>query len=113
MPHEISLQKIQRHNKLWMDDGNVVLVVEDIGFRVHRGVLAGHSEVFRDMFSLPQPSEAYQERLDGCTVVRIPHENADAVAFVLNVIYHDEGVTKYVFGFIVAGIELHIDTLFS
>ncbi|KAF9071185.1 hypothetical protein BDP27DRAFT_1291582 [Rhodocollybia butyracea] len=51
----------------WFEDGNIILVPQEdpessesasearLGFRVHRGVLARHSEVFQDMFELPQP----------------------------------------------------------
>lgn len=48
-------ETLVRHPTLWLDDGNVVLVVENTGFRVHRGILSKHSDVFRDMFSVPQP----------------------------------------------------------
>lgn len=99
MQPDVPWQDVQRHGKLWVDDGNVVLVAEDMGFRVHRGVLAGHSEVFRDMFSVPQPDTATQQLIDGCTVVRIPDEAPEPLAFVLNVIYFDDESAKYVLSF--------------
>jgi BTB/POZ domain len=50
-----------RRGDLWFDDGNIVLVPESesdesqIAFKVHRGVLSRHSEVFQSMFDIPQP----------------------------------------------------------
>ncbi|KAI0783929.1 hypothetical protein BC629DRAFT_1518200 [Irpex lacteus] len=44
-------QNLVRHQHLWFEDGNVVLVAETTGFRVYRGLLARHSEIFHDMFS--------------------------------------------------------------
>ena len=38
----------------WFADGNVVLLARDVAFKVHRGPLVRHSDIFRDMFSLPQ-----------------------------------------------------------
>ncbi|KAF7792600.1 hypothetical protein EIP86_003696 [Pleurotus ostreatoroseus] len=62
----------------WFEDGNFVLVtipqdIEEasIAFKVHRGVLARHSEVFRSMFEVPQ-SVTGDEILDGCPVVAMP-----------------------------------------
>lgn len=46
----------RRDEKLWHEDGNIVLVARNVEFRVYRGVLSKHSSVFADMFSLPQPS---------------------------------------------------------
>ncbi|EIW56923.1 uncharacterized protein TRAVEDRAFT_128165 [Trametes versicolor FP-101664 SS1] len=41
--------------EFWYSDGNIILVARDVEFRVYKGLLADHSSVFRDMFSLPQP----------------------------------------------------------
>ncbi|KAJ8080431.1 hypothetical protein PM082_017264 [Marasmius tenuissimus] len=46
----------------WFEDGNIILVAHHnsqtspTAFRVHRGVLARHSEIFQGMFEIPQPS---------------------------------------------------------
>ena len=61
----------------WFDDGNIILLTEDAGadttivFKVHRGVLARHSEVFQSMFELPSPAATDIEIADGCQVVRM------------------------------------------
>src|SRR5262245_58972372 len=40
-----------------VDDGNVIIQTQEpiVAFKVHRSVLARHSEVFRSMFEIPQP----------------------------------------------------------
>ncbi|RPD72815.1 hypothetical protein L226DRAFT_546843 [Lentinus tigrinus ALCF2SS1-7] len=48
----------QRDKEFWYEDGNIILVARDFEFRVFKGILADHSPVFKDMFSLPQPSES-------------------------------------------------------
>ncbi|GLB38307.1 putative BTB/POZ domain containing protein [Lyophyllum shimeji] len=56
----------------WFDDGNILLVTQEspTAFRVHRGVLGRHSEVFEGMFSIPQPSSNSNiETFEGCQVV--------------------------------------------
>ncbi|KAF8073682.1 hypothetical protein FPV67DRAFT_760650 [Lyophyllum atratum] len=59
----------------WFEDGNILLVTDEplpTTFRVHRGVLGRHSEVFEGMFSIPQPSSTSNpETFDGCQVVRM------------------------------------------
>ena len=49
-----------KDEEFWFDDGGTVtLVASGFAFRVYKGILATHSPVFADMFSLPQPpSEA-------------------------------------------------------
>ncbi|KAF9237818.1 hypothetical protein BU15DRAFT_75612 [Melanogaster broomeanus] len=71
----------------WFDDGNVVLAVEGKYFRVHRGVLALYSEIFKDMFSCPQPQERKdQEMIEGCPVVTL-HDKIQAVQIILRACY--------------------------
>ncbi|TFY67856.1 hypothetical protein EVJ58_g1366 [Rhodofomes roseus] len=56
----------------WFDDGNIVLLADasNVAFKVHRGMLARHSEIFQSMFELPPP-QADVERVDGCQLVRM------------------------------------------
>ncbi|KAH8101867.1 hypothetical protein BXZ70DRAFT_1017995 [Cristinia sonorae] len=50
---------------IWFEDGNVVLVAQDgTGFRVHQSILAANSDIFRDMFTIPQPED--REMVEGC-----------------------------------------------
>lgn len=75
----------------WFEDGNIILVAEAesvnepeeghtrdqradegsinaVAFRVHRGVLSRHSEVFQSMFEVAQPPA---ENVEACPVVRL------------------------------------------
>ena len=49
---------LKRDEEFWYEDGNIILTARDVEFRVFKGILADHSPVFRDMFSLPQPPSA-------------------------------------------------------
>lgn len=69
---------------LWLEDGNVIFVAENTAFRVHRSILSKYSEVFRDMFSIPQPADA--EMLEGCPVVHLQDTKND-VAHVLSALF--------------------------
>ncbi|PIL26643.1 hypothetical protein GSI_11268 [Ganoderma sinense ZZ0214-1] len=44
----------QQDPELWFEDGNVVIVAGNAAFRVHTGILSRHSEIFQNMFSVPQ-----------------------------------------------------------
>lgn len=77
----------QRHDQLWFDDGNIVLLVDNVAFRVHRSLLGRHSTVFKDLFELSQPSTSIDEQMDGVPLVKLhdsPHELTD----LLDVIYN-------------------------
>ncbi|KAF9231197.1 hypothetical protein BU15DRAFT_68530 [Melanogaster broomeanus] len=75
------------HLTPWFDDGNVVLAAEGKHFRVHRGVLALYSEIFKDTFSCPQPQECKdQEMIEGCPIVTL-HDTTQDVQIVLRAFY--------------------------
>ncbi|KAJ6519013.1 hypothetical protein C8R45DRAFT_1204281 [Mycena sanguinolenta] len=48
---------ITRSIDRWFNDGSVVLQAGNTQFRVHWGVLAPHSSVFRDMRGRPKPPD--------------------------------------------------------
>jgi hypothetical protein len=77
------LEALQR-SELWFADGNIVLVAGSSTFKVHRGQLERHSEVFNDLFSIPQPSN--QELLDGSPWVEL-HDNPFDVFYFLKALY--------------------------
>ena len=58
------------HSDIFFADGNVVLIAGHTAFKVHRGQLERHSDVFRDLFSVPQP-EVNQCLVDGCPSVEL------------------------------------------
>ncbi|KAM5544034.1 hypothetical protein V8D89_002220, partial [Ganoderma adspersum] len=72
--------EVQRDSDIWFEDGNVVVIAQNTAFRFHKGVLSHHSQVFRDLFLVPQPSasEASQiDVLDGCPVVHVSDTSFD------------------------------------
>ncbi|KAF8524483.1 hypothetical protein JB92DRAFT_1442007 [Gautieria morchelliformis] len=51
--------RLTRSEKLYMEDGNIVIAAEAVAFRVHKGLLTRHSGVFSGMFGLGSlPSDA-------------------------------------------------------
>lgn len=79
-------------NCLYFNDGNIVLIAQDTAFRVHKGVLALHSEVFRNMFGdVNQPEDA--EVFDGCSVVTLSDER-EALETFLKALYMIEYATQ-------------------
>lgn len=75
----------------WFEDGNIVLLaqVEDpasqnttIAFKVHRGVLARHSEVFQSMFEVAQAEPDGADVADNCPVVRMYDRPTELSALV-------------------------------
>lgn len=56
-------------------------------FRVHRALIARHSEVFRHMFSFPQPPNVDKaDIIEGCPVVEL-HDATNDIASLLRAIY--------------------------
>ncbi|KAG2351615.1 hypothetical protein BDR07DRAFT_1583041 [Suillus spraguei] len=53
----------------------VVLIADSAAFKVHHGQLERHSEVFRDLFSVPQPVD--QNLVDGCPSVELHDRPTD------------------------------------
>ena len=72
----------------WFDDGNIVLLADASGvaFKVHRGMLARHSEIFQSMFELPPPSQADVEKCDGCQLVRM-YDLPDELSNLIKALY--------------------------
>lgn len=85
----------------WFFDGTIVLEAEQTQFRVHKGVLAASSAVFKDMFEVCQTGEASadggsNELVDGCHVVHMSDAARD-LQHVLKALYEREyvAVTLY------------------
>ncbi|RDX49019.1 hypothetical protein OH76DRAFT_1483508 [Lentinus brumalis] len=55
MAQNVVASSPERDDKLWFDDGTVVLVVQDTEFRVYRGLLEDQFPIFKNLLSLPQP----------------------------------------------------------
>ncbi|KAK7690458.1 hypothetical protein QCA50_005556 [Cerrena zonata] len=72
----------------WFDDGNIVIVAENTGFKVHRDVLSQRSEIFKDMLLVPQPPVPNQDEiLDGIPVVHVSDTQKD-LFYVISAIYN-------------------------
>ena len=71
---------INRDSEVWFEDGNIVVIAQNVAFRFHKSVVSIHSSVFRDLFSIPRPSptgEEVDETFDGCPVVRVSDTSYD------------------------------------
>jgi hypothetical protein len=73
-------------SEYWFDDGNVILQAENTQFRVHRYLLSRHSNVFKDMFSLPQPTTDPGLTPEGCPIVFLSDKVID-LECVISAIY--------------------------
>lgn len=75
-----------QHPDFWFRDGSIVLCVDKTLFRVHQTILGKHSEVFEDLFSLPQPTGEDEEMVEGCRVVML-HDSKEDFVDLLSAIY--------------------------
>ena len=58
---------LEHDSEFWFEDGSVVLIAQNVGFRVYKRLLAEHSPFFRDLFRIPQPATA--QLIEECPVV--------------------------------------------
>ena len=81
-----------RDDEMWLTDGSLVVVAQGVGFRVHQSILSRSSEIFRDMFTFPQPPSpaASADVVDGCPVVHVSDTSYD-FRHILKVIYGGVG----------------------
>ncbi|KIJ19652.1 hypothetical protein PAXINDRAFT_127876 [Paxillus involutus ATCC 200175] len=63
---------------IWFTDGNVVIIAGSVAFKMHRGQLERHSEVFKDLFLVARPwedgevtNEEGNKLVDGCPTVDV------------------------------------------
>ena len=75
---------IVKHPDFYFPDGSVVMIVEQTAFRIHKYVLARHSEVFNGMWDVPQPSVS--DTYDGCPAVKLTDSKTDFID-VMKVMY--------------------------
>ncbi|KAF8074481.1 hypothetical protein FPV67DRAFT_582605 [Lyophyllum atratum] len=97
MPSRLAKSEDQptRSSDFWLHDGSIVLAVGKTLFRVHQTILANHSEIFADLFSLPQPEGDGdgETRVEGCPVVEL-HDDADDFDDLMKAIYHPSHFDK-------------------
>jgi hypothetical protein len=73
------------HDTFDVPDANLIIQSSDlVNFRVHKPVLAMASPVFKDLFSLPQPSDG--ESVDGLPMVQLS-EDSDLLNTLLSMFY--------------------------
>ena len=65
----VPLTDITRDECFWFDDGNIVLVAENVGFCIYKGLLSSQSPVFSDLFSGTRLRA--DENIDGIPVARV------------------------------------------
>ncbi|KAF7984327.1 hypothetical protein HWV62_15323 [Athelia sp. TMB] len=97
-----------RKGSIWFFDGNIVIDASSTLFRVHRGVLAKNSDVFRDLFLVPQPTAIPSGEIEGCAVVQM-HDSAEDWTYVLNAMYDGRRNTSQAlpkFGMVAAFLRL-------
>ena len=81
-------QLLQR-SRFWFDDGNVILQAENTQFRAHRSLLSLHSNVFKEMFAMPQPTDTTTTpNVDGCPVITLSDKASDLEHF-LSILYEN------------------------
>ncbi|KAJ7070059.1 hypothetical protein C8F01DRAFT_1328790 [Mycena amicta] len=76
---------IVRSPDYWFDDGSIILQVQTTQFRVAKSMLAMHSTVFRDMFTMPLPPD--EPLVDTCPVVVLSGDTAEDWEHLLAAMY--------------------------
>ncbi|KAJ6584638.1 hypothetical protein B0H19DRAFT_924925 [Mycena capillaripes] len=74
-----------RSSEYWFEDGNIVLQVNSTQFRLTKSMLAMHSSVFRDMFTMPLP--ANESTVENCPVVVLTGDSPHDWTLFLGVMY--------------------------
>ncbi|EIW79385.1 hypothetical protein CONPUDRAFT_167140 [Coniophora puteana RWD-64-598 SS2] len=82
--YECDVDQGSERSQPWLLDGNIIIATDTRLFRVHRGVLCLHSQIFKDMFSSSQPDAALM--VDDCPVVHLP-DSGDDMYHVLQALY--------------------------
>ncbi|KZT03493.1 uncharacterized protein LAESUDRAFT_761844 [Laetiporus sulphureus 93-53] len=77
-------KQIKCDEELWYSDGNIVLIAQNHAFRVYKGQLAQHSEVFSGLFSMQHTGE---ENMEDCPVVHLP-DSANELRHLLRFIFY-------------------------
>lgn len=85
----VPLQDRTRDPALWFEDGSVILASGTKLFRVHKSFLAKTSEVFADLFSVPQPAQLVEgtDMYQGLPLVYLAGDDEEDVLHFLKCIY--------------------------
>jgi hypothetical protein len=95
-------------------DANIIIRSSDlVDFRVHKSVLALASPFFRDLLSLPQPSDS--ESVDGLPMVELP-EDSELLSCLVSFLYPVCAVIPNSYDkvlYLLATLSVEITNLFS
>ena len=69
----------------WFPDGNIIVLAGACVFKIHRGQLERHSDVFKDMFSMPKPK--MQSQIYGLPFIEM-YDSASDVYYLLRAPLH-------------------------
>ncbi|KAH9939428.1 hypothetical protein B0H21DRAFT_698423 [Amylocystis lapponica] len=75
----VKCEDLKHHEELWFEDGSVILVAGNVGFRVYAGILSRDSVVFRNLLNAPG---AKSEVMENCPVLRVQDTSADLEVFL-------------------------------
>ena len=84
-----------RDGDYWFEDGNIILVSENVAFKVYRGLLAEHSSVFRSMLDIGQAIPNPAEMVDGCHVIPL-YDSPNDIRGIFRLIYPLSTTLQYV-----------------
>ncbi|KIJ46537.1 hypothetical protein M422DRAFT_29340 [Sphaerobolus stellatus SS14] len=83
-------EKWTRQQDLYFEDATIVLLSSDgVLYRVYRGLLSTHSDIFKGMFSLSPHQPAQAEKYDDCPLIRLT-DNSDELVYFLKAIMHSD-----------------------
>ncbi|KAG6828380.1 hypothetical protein H0H92_008180 [Tricholoma furcatifolium] len=68
----------------WFLDGNIIIIAGQAAFKVHRGQLERHSEIFNGLFTIPQPEDAVL--FEGCLCMEL-HDDPSDIFYFLSALY--------------------------
>ncbi|KDQ62746.1 hypothetical protein JAAARDRAFT_701708 [Jaapia argillacea MUCL 33604] len=86
-PTEAVCTKPTRDTQYYLDDGDCVILVDNILFKVHRFLLARDSSAFQNMFSLPSDKKGVTEGSKDDNPVFLPGDTPDQFRALLWVMY--------------------------
>ena len=91
------------HPVHYYNDGNIVLVCQNVKFRLHQGILAAQSDVMKDMLAIPQPlsdsrqtdsQDQTQSTIDGVPAVWLM-DALDALVILLDMILFKKAIWSH------------------
>ncbi|OSC97889.1 hypothetical protein PYCCODRAFT_1527089 [Trametes coccinea BRFM310] len=90
------LPTVEKDGEVWLEDGNIVLVASRrIAFRLYRGLLSCHSQIYEDMFSVAHPGVCREDVVDGCPVVHVPDQPDILRLFLLILVRSGFGTPRW------------------